>query len=194
MTSFEILKLKHNFYKLRETHKDLIAFSDIETKFNSMSQFKDIESDNFKLPVIITGRLVTADKYTENGALVDLPADELKKTLSDWVGIKIYKTHSAWRMAAMGQDVPIDQVIGKITSTIWNDKDKGIDFTAEISDRDIAFKIAQDLIDSVSVGFTKDLVWANSMPMMTNIIPRELSCVMNPRDKRAKIKVKELVY
>lgn len=195
MANVDLYKWKNNLFKLRARHNLLISsYSSHNTHFKTVTSFA--KSDDFKLPVVISGRLVTAGNYYESRYATELvmTPDELKKSLSLWNGIKIYKSHGSWMGAMKGEFIPIDDVIGKIIGVSWNETDKGIDFIAEIDDRDIAYKMARELIDSVSVGFSKDVIWKDKMAYYANIVPHELSCVFNPRDKNAKIKVNKIEY
>lgn len=195
MSNFDILKWKHNFQKLKLRHISLISVSQFNSKISTLSKFSDIKSDNFKLPITVHGRLITANTYKEKmyGDIVLTP-EELKKTIEQWKGIKIYKSHNSWLGTAKGEHVPIDGVVGRIINTEWNEGDKAIDYIAEIYDRDIAYKIAKELIENVSVGFTKGVFWKEGLAFMKDVIPRELSLVFNPKDKQASIKAQNIEY
>lgn len=149
------------------------------------------KSDDFKLPLIIEGRLITSGTYPdENIGEFSLSESELKKSMSGWEGIKIFKDHSAYLNIKDGIPVPIDMVVGKIMSVSWNSKDKAIDFVAEIDDRNIAFKMLRGLIDSVSVGFLSDVVLLKGKQERVGIIPKELSLVHIPKDEKAIFKIR----
>ena len=194
MKDLKLYKWKNNYWKLLDKHNSLINNTNVKSRLNQVSQFSS-KSDNFKLPVIVNGRLITSGIYkkTIHGDTVLTP-DELKKTMSQWIGKEIYKGHDVWKKVIQGEDVPIDSIIGRITDVRWDEAENGIDYTAAIYDRGIAYKIASDLIKYVSVGFLNDIVWKEDIPHITEVVPGELSLVFNPRDKKASIKVKEINY
>ena len=192
MSNLRILKLKNDFLRIKASHNSMIQFSRVNSHIYSFSKFSDFDSVGITLPLMVSGRLITAGVYNEpKYGEIETPADELKRTYKKWEGIKIYKSHAAWLGIASGKlDVSVDSVVGKILNTSWNEDEKAVDYVAAIYDLDIAMKIANDLIDSVSAGFTFNALWEGKVPSKKDIEPRELSLVFNPKDKKASIKVK----
>jgi len=175
MVNLEILKWKNKTFSLIIKHSSFLNnITLMPSKIYTMSRFQKINSDNFKLPVIVSGRLITSGKYNEDkyGGEVDYPSKELMDSVHLWEGVKIYKSHGSWMGMIKGDFVPIDDIVGKILKTTWNERDNGIDYVAAIYDRDIAYKIASELINQVSVGFTSDVVWISGIPTKTKIVPR----------------------
>jgi len=193
MDKLPILKWKNDFQKLKFRNDNLNSYATFESQIYTMAKFQ--KGDDFKLPVIVTGRLITAGIYDEEPyGRLELTAEELKKTVGFWQDIKIYKSHGSWLGIAKGEHVPVDDVVGRIIKTMWNEESQGIDYVAEIMDRGVAYKIASNLINSVSVGFSRSIIWDGGLAFMKSLIPRELSLVFNPRDKSASINVKKLEY
>jgi hypothetical protein len=105
--------------------------------------------------------------------------------MEQWVGVSIYTSHAVYEKVMRGEDVSISEVLGKITKVSWNDKDGGIDFFAEISDKNVAFKMDQGLIRFISVGFARDIIQKDNAYFVSNLQPKEASLVFNPRDSKA---------
>ena len=166
---------------------DLYNISLVNASLKSLSQFKSY--DELKLPFLISGRLVTAKKYKDSryGAVI-LSPEALKSTVNDWVGIQIYKSHAVYEKIAKGEDVSVDDVVGKIVSVTWNTKDNGIDFVAEIYDKPVAYKMDAGLIKFISVGFARLITVIKNEYYFTAIEPKEASLVFDPRDDQAEFK------
>ena len=109
-------------------------------------------------------------------------------SLNKWRGISIYTDHGVFNAINSNTPVSIDNVIGIITNTVWNEKDQGIDFFGEIVDEDIAMKIFHGLIKFISVGFARTPGDGDDVVVLKDIIPKESSLVFNPRDKKAAFK------
>lgn len=154
-----------------------------------ISSFSAGNSDDFDLPLRVSGRLITAGEYPDKmyrSAIIS--PEELKKTLNLWVGIKMFKNHDTWLKIYYGKHADIDDVVGKIINTRWIAKHNAIDYDAEIYDRGIAYKILMNVIENVSVGFRNDITVVDGKYYKINIIPNEVSLVFNPRDSNASIK------
>ena len=157
--------------------------------------FACMDSDDFKLPVTVSGRLITSGVYYEpKYGQIEVPREELRKAHKMWVGKDIFKYHDAyWNVNTPPTNMPIDAIVGKITKTIWNDYDGAIDYVADIYDRDIAYKIYSRLIKNVSAGFSNDVVKIGKRLMKVDIEPKELSLVYRPKDKRATVNIANMV-
>ena len=167
-----------NKIKGNSTYSNSVVIS----SFKLTSTYQD---DDFQLPIRIEGRLITADEYKDGV----LPWNELQRVFKEFEGVNIYKYHNAhWRVGEVGKNAPIDAIVGRVVKTVLNMKDQAIDFFGEIMDRDVAFKVIQGLIHSVSVGFKNNIAIINGKPTKVDIEPRELTMVQNPKDKNAKIK------
>lgn len=176
----------NNFYKER-SGLNVSQFSCVPATVKPMSQFKNFE--DLKLPFIISGRLVSVGDYTDNNfGEVYLSKQELKRPMNEWVGISIYTSHDVYDRVRRGQDVSINEVVGKIINVDWNEEEQGIDFTAEIVDKQVAYKMAHGLIRFISVGFSRDVVRKGKRYEFVNLEPKEASLVFDPRDKKAEFR------
>jgi len=165
----------------------LSPYSCVYANVNAISQF--INYSDVELPFLINGRLITAGEYKEKGyGPVFLPKETLQSAMNDWVDIFIYKSHATFEKIMRGEDVSVDDVVGKITKVEWNEKDSGIDFYAEVFDKQIAYKMANGLIKFISVGFGREIVRDNNRFIFMNMAPKETSLVFDPRDKKAEFK------
>lgn len=165
------------------------VFSYIESPIKTMLTFS--KNGEVKLPLKIKGRLITAGKYKDKelGEFY-LPANELKKSLDNWKGKKIYSSHKIFQEIMSGQDPNIREVLGQFTNLEWNELEEGIDFSAEVYDEDVARKINAGLIDKISAGFGREVFTEMSENAkleyyVRNIEPGEASFVFNPRDPNA---------
>lgn len=168
-------------------HK-VARFSTVGATVKALSHFN--EKDSMPLPLKVTGRLITAGKYkdTSVGGHILLSPEELRKSLDKWQGVKLYKHHGVFQAIMEGDDVSIDNVVGKITNVIWNARENAIDYFAEVYDEDVAYKIMKGVINFVSVGFARILKeMKDSVFNVQSIDPKEVSLVFNPRDKSASI-------
>lgn len=162
-------------------------YSCINARVQAISQFTNI--DDLKLPFLISGRLLTAGTYREKGyGPVILLPNVLQESLQGWIGISIYSSHEVYKKIMLGENVSINEVLGKTTRTEWNAKDNGIDFFAEIYDKQIAYKISYGIIKYISVGFGRDIVSEKGDFYYRNLQPVEASIVFIPRDKQAEFK------
>lgn len=162
-------------------------FSSVYASLKPISRFKSM--DEIELPYVISGRLVSTGTFKDGRyGEINLIREALKPTTDKWVGIKLYSSHAVYDRIMKGKDVSINEVLGKITRTEWNDKDEGIDFYAEIYDKQIAYKMAHGLIEFISVGFGRNIVKKDGEYYFMAIEPKEASLVYDPRDKKAKFK------
>jgi hypothetical protein len=176
----------NNFYKVR-SGLSVSRFSSIDATIKPITQFSAYE--DLKMPFQITGRLVTASTYKDkNYGRVTLDGVDLKESLNAWVGIPIYTSHAVFDKVMRGEDVSINEIVGKITKVMWNSADNGIDFYADVFDKQVAFKMANGLIKYISVGFAREVVSRNRELFFTSIEPKEASLVFDPRDKNAEFK------
>lgn len=166
---------------------EISPFSCVLSNVKVISQFTDY--DSLKLPFIISGRLISTGTYRDaTYGSVSLNDDVLKESLEQWVGISIFTSHAVFEKTMRGEDISINEIVGKITKVTWNEKDTGIDFYAEISDKQIAYKMANGLIKYISVGFARDIVTKDGKYYFMNVEPKEASLVFNPKDKKAEFK------
>lgn len=176
----------NQFYKNR-SGLQISPYSSVTATLRPISQFKSYEE--IKLPFVISGRLVSANTYKDKSyGNVTLGADALKSSMDSWVGISIYTSHAVYEKVMRGQDVSVNEVVGKITKVEWNEKDQGVDFYAEVYDKQIAYKMAHGVIQFISVGFARDVVVSKGDYYFMNIEPKEASLVFDPRDKKAVFK------
>lgn len=174
---------KNDFLKT-QCGLNISSFTCVNANISAISQFSSY--DKLKLPFLITGRLLTVGEYKETGhGFVKMKEDVLKESLSDWVGVNIFSSHDVFARMHDGIHVSINEVLGKIVKTVWNEKDGGIDFFAEIYDRDVAFKIANDLIKFISPGFGRNIVSQSNELFYHDLQPIEASLVFDPRDENA---------
>lgn len=177
----------NNFYKT-SSKLHISQFSSIRVPIKPMSQFSASYND-IELPFRISGRLITSGSYREGAfSKVILHPEALKSTLSEWVGINIYTSHQVYEKIRNGEPVSANEVVGKIVSTSWNEKDGGIDFVADVMDRQIAYKMAHGLIQFISVGFARQIVSRDDDYYFAGIEPKEASLVFDPRDANASFK------
>lgn len=177
---------KNDFLKLI-SGVNTSPYSCITAQVQAISQFTDF--NDLKMPFLISGRLVTAGTYKEKGygAVILLP-NVLQESLQEWVGVSIYSSHDVYEKIMVGENVSINEVLGKITRTNWKEKDNGVDFFAEIYDKQVAYKIAYGVIKYISVGFGRDIVSEKGDFYYRNLQPKEASIVYIPRDKQAEFK------
>jgi hypothetical protein len=162
-------------------------YSCVHANLSVLSQFSDY--DSLKMPFVISGRLISVGTYRDASyGKVSFAVESLKESTEDWVSISIFTSHAVYEKVIKGEDVSVNEVVGKIIKTSWNEKDQGIDFVAEIYDKQIAFKMANGLIRFISVGFARDIVMKDGQYYFMNIDPKEASLVFDPKDKKAEFK------
>jgi len=179
-----------DFYRSLNRYYSLISGIPIQTEtyvnaeLISMSQFKS--DTDIVLPYIIQGRLISAKSYPDkNFGRITIAPETLKESLNKWVGIEIFTSHEVYRKILKGEDVSVNETVGKIIATRWNEKDNAIDFTAEIYDRTIAYKMDMGIIKFISAGFGRIPVVIKGEYYLTDIKPVEASLVKDPRDSSA---------
>jgi len=174
------------------TRSMTIYQADITPNPTQLSQFSKEMSDDFTLPLKVSGRLITAGTYPDAkyGTCVITPS-ELKKSTDNWSGINFYKSHGDFRKILMNDpNVPIDSIIGEITNTKWIPSEKAIDYEGLIYNRQIAYNILMELTNKISVGFENYIKLIDGQYFKTDILPREVSMVYSPRDENATINAK----
>ena len=106
------------------------------------------------------------------------PSKELEKGCKSLVGRPLRIDHSS-----SSRDI-----VGKVIKAIYIPEKKWIEFEAIVTDEDIAQKLLDKLIDSVSVGVLIDKEEVDGKPVARNLEFKELSLVDDPACKDAKIK------
>lgn len=106
------------------------------------------------------------------------PAKELEKGYKSLEGRPLRIDHSS-----SSRDI-----IGKVIKSVYVPEKKWIEFEAIVTDEDIAQKLLDKLIDSVSVGVLIDKDEVDGKPVARNLVFKELSLVDDPACKDAKIK------
>jgi hypothetical protein len=106
------------------------------------------------------------------------PAKELQKGFKSLEGRPLRIDHSS-----SSRDI-----VGKVIKVVYVPEKKWIEFEAIVSDEDIAQKLLDKLIDSVSVGVLIDKDEVDGKPVARNLEFKELSLVDDPACKDAKIK------
>ncbi|MCF7798994.1 hypothetical protein K9M74_03755 [Candidatus Woesearchaeota archaeon] len=106
------------------------------------------------------------------------PAKELEKGCKSLVGRPLRIDHSS-----SSRDI-----VGKVIKSVYVPEKKWIEFEAIVTDEEIAQKLLDKLIDSVSVGVLIDKDEVDGKPVARNLEFKELSLVDDPACKDAKIK------
>lgn len=192
--------MKIDISDLESEHKKQVS---LFTQYNvSSGTIKPItvltafKSDNFKLPVITSGRLLSSGVfYEEPYGRIEIQPNELKKAYLGWKDKKIFKFHDAyWNKISSPISTSADTAVGRIVETVWDDLEKGVDYIAEIYDRDIAYKIYTRMIEQISAGFMNDVSEKDGYYYKINLIPHEASLVIKGRDPKATVNVKGISY
>lgn len=187
----KILALQLRNMELKTGARSMSIFqADIKPNSTQLSQFSEDQSDDFTLPLKVSGTLITAATYPDQkyGQCIISPS-ELKKSTEKWVGIEFYKSHGIYRKILLNDpDVPIDAVFGKITKAKWVSSKNQIEYEGLVYNRQIAYNILMGLTNKISVGFENYIKLVDGNYYKTDIMPREVSMVYNPRDKNATIK------
>lgn len=166
---------------------EISPYSCVYGNMQGLSQFSNY--DDIKLPFVISGRLVSVGMYKDlRYGLIGFAPETLQESVPAWVGIEIYSSHDVYAKIIKGEDVSVNEILGKIIKTSWNEKDPGVDFVAEIYDKQVAYKIDNGLIKYISVGFARDIVNKGGQYYFMNIDPKESSLVFDPKDKKAEFK------
>lgn len=110
------------------------------------------------------------------------PAEEIERSYKSLEGKPLRIDHSS-----SSRDI-----VGKVIKSVYNPGKKWIEFEAIVTDEDIAQKLLDKLIDSVSVGVLIDSEEENGRQVARNLEFKELSLVDDPACKDAKFEpVKE---
>jgi len=142
---------------------------------------KYVEIGNVKIQHLLkegAGLKITGIAISEgiwNG--IFYPAEELEKACGTLEGKPLRIDHSS-----SSRDI-----VGKVLSAVYNQAMKCIEFEAIVTDEDIAQKLLDNLIDSVSVGVLIDNEEENGQQVARNLEFKELSLVDEPACKDAKI-------
>ena len=121
----------------------------------------------------ITGIALSEGEW--NG--VFYPAEELEKSYKSLEGKPLRIVHSS-----SSRDI-----VGKVIKSVYNPGKNWIEFEAIVTDEDIAQKLLDKLIDSVSVGVLIDSEEENGRQVARNLEFKELSLVDDPACKDAKL-------
>ncbi|RLE39462.1 hypothetical protein DRJ17_00750 [Candidatus Woesearchaeota archaeon] len=121
----------------------------------------------------ITG--IAISEGTWNG--IFYPAEELKKGHKSLEGKPLRIDHSS----------STRDIVGKVIKSTYNPHKKWIEFEAIVTDEDIAQKLLDKLIDSVSVGVLIDNEEEDGRQVARNLEFKELSLVDDPACKDAKV-------
>ncbi len=105
------------------------------------------------------------------------PAKELERAYKTLEGKPLRIDHSS-----SSRDI-----VGKVIKSTYNRKQKWIEFEAIVTDKDIAQKLLDGLIDSVSVGVLIDKEEKDGIDVAHNLEFKELSLVDDPACKDAKV-------
>ncbi len=161
-----------------------------------ITTFAEFKSDDFKLPVKVSGRLVTPGVYFEPAyGQIETSAEELKKVFHLWEGKDIFNYHDGfWQMVDSPSTVPSNVVVGRILKTLWNSGANAVDYFADIYDRDVAYKIYTRSIKHISVGFENDVNMDGTIPRKIDLEPREASLVYRPKDKQATVEINHMEF
>lgn len=122
----------------------------------------------------ITG--IAISEGTWNG--IFYPAEELEKAVKTLQGKPLRIDHSS-----SSRDI-----VGKVIKAVYLPEKKWIEFEAIVTDKDIAQKLLDGLIDSVSVGVLLDKEEEDGKDVARNLEFKELSLVDDPACKDAKTK------
>lgn len=178
-------------YRLKHTkNTEWLRNSVVPTEIKVITTFSlDSDLNNIKLPLLCSGRLITAGEYFDStvGEKVILSEEELKKSLDMWE-VPIMKSHAVTEAMRTGKDISIDNIVGKVSKHMWGEG--GIDWEGFIVDEDLARKIAFGLIKFGSVTFSRDIVRREDGKLYySNIKPLDYSLVPSPKDKLASVHV-----
>jgi hypothetical protein len=154
----------------------------IEDNKKDLKNLQYVKIDNIKILHVlkegtklrISGVAISEGEW--NG--IFYPAKELEKGYKSLEGRPLRIDHSS-----SSRDI-----IGKVIKSVYVPEKKWIEFEAIVTDEDIAQKLLDKLIDSVSVGVLIDKDEVDGKPVARNLEFKELSLVDDPACKDAKIK------
>jgi hypothetical protein len=118
---------------------------------------------------------VALSEGTWNG--IFYPAEELEKGHKTLEGKPLKIDHSS----------SARDIVGKVIKSVYNPKKKWVEFEAIVTDKEIAQKLLDKLIDSVSVGVLIDNEEEDGRNVARNLEFKELSLVDDPACKDAKV-------
>jgi hypothetical protein len=179
--------LKSKVYLSRKQRETISFAAPINIKDENITSFSE---DG--LPFKVKGTLITPGTYKDpRFGKFSIKSEELKKISDKWNGINIFKHHGAFDAIVRNQiydaNSSIDNVVGVITRSWWDEEKQAILYEAEIDDSSIAHKIARGLIKHVSVSFLHEKKPVVGGFELYDLKPLELSLVYKPRDKNANI-------
>ena len=153
---------------------EALSFQETRTEEKLFSNFKVVtELGDHLTPLKIKGIAIT--EGTWNGLFY--PREELRKAARDLKGKPLMVDHSK----------SVKDLVGRVTDAWFNEAENAIEFEAEIIDENIAKKVVEGLITGVSVGVIVDRVKEGSNLVARNYEFTELSLVLVPACKDAKI-------
>ena len=186
-----LLKEIHEFISIAESGRDesskemidtFLANNAVAVQIHALSrQLEYVQLNGVKIQQVLregTSLRITGVAISEgmwNG--IFYPAEELEKSYKGLEGKPLRIDHSS----------SIRDIVGKVIRSIWNAAQKRVEFEAIVNDDEIAQKLLDKLIDSVSVGVLIDNVEENGEHVARNIEFKELSLVDDPACKDAKI-------
>jgi len=135
---------------------------------------KELLQNGNVVPLTIRGTALK--EGTWNGLFY--PYEEIKKRAQELVGKLLMTDHGK----------SVRDIIGKVVTVTCDDVNRLARFEAQITDEDIARKVLEGLVDSVSVGVIVDRVKEGNNLTARNYEFKELSIVITPACVDAKIK------
>jgi hypothetical protein len=135
---------------------------------------KELMKDGKIVPLTIRG--VALKEGVWNG--IFYPYDEIKRTIQGLIGKPLFSDH----------EKSVRSVAGKVTGITTDDVNRLANFEAVIVDEPTATKVLAGLVDSVSVGVIVDRMPEDMGMTARNYEFKELSLVIDPACKDAKIK------
>ena len=135
---------------------------------------RELLKDGKVIPLTIRG--VALREGIWNG--IFYPYDEIKKTAMGLIGKPLMTDH----------EKSVKSIAGKVTGITFDDTNRSANFEAIILDESTANKVLAGLVDSVSVGVIVDRIPEDMGMTARNYEFKELSLVIDPACKDAKIK------
>jgi hypothetical protein len=134
----------------------------------------ELLKDGKVVPLIIRGTALKEGVW--NG--IFYPYDEIKRTAMGLIGKPLMTDH----------EKSVKSIAGKVTGISFDDVNRCVNFEATIIDESTANKVLAGLVDSVSVGVIVDRMKEDMGMTARNYEFKELSLVIDPACKDAKIK------
>jgi hypothetical protein len=178
--SFKFNKQEPHKWSL-ERSQDWIEGKKVFDNSKVAKNLKYVEIGNVKIQHLLkegAGLKITGIAISEgtwNG--IYYPAEEIEKACPSLEGKPLRIDHSS-----SSRDI-----VGKVLKAVYNQAKKCIEFEAIVTDEEIAQKLLDNLIDSVSVGVLIDNEEENGQQVARNLEFKELSLVDEPACKDAKI-------